>query len=161
MKVIQNISNLDDNALSRLFANAQRLLSRGKNMEDAQMVIEAITEEWEKRLQLFLSGRYKAASPQNGVLSMVGYKVGNDGEKTVIRRQMLDYIMSETLPPVSSPAHMAEWGKKLTKTRYRKLHRVIRVLASSGKTMGNMDKAVSEWEDDLEYLEKTWASKFY
>ncbi len=69
--------------------------------------------------------------------------------------------MSETLPPVSSPAHMAEWGKKLTKTRYRKLHRVIRVLASSGKTMGNMDKAVSEWEDDLEYLEKTWASKFY
>ncbi len=65
MKVIQNISNLDDNALSRLFANAQRLLSRGKNMEDAQMVIEAITEEWEKRLQLFLSGSYKAASPQN------------------------------------------------------------------------------------------------
>jgi hypothetical protein len=67
--------------------------------------------------------------------------------------------MTETLPPVSSPTYMAEWGEKLTKARYRKLHRVIRVLSSRGKTTGNMDKAISEWEDDLEYLEKTWAKR--
>jgi hypothetical protein len=40
---------------------------------------------------------------------------------------------------------MVEWGTKLSLTRYRKLHRVVRVLASSGKTLGNMDKAVIEW----------------
>ena len=85
-------------------------------------------------------------------------KVGNEGEKPAIRQQMLDYIMSDILPPVSSPAYMAEWGEKLSPQRYRKLHRVIQVLASSGQTMGNMDKAVNEWKADLKYLEDKWAA---
>ena len=90
---------------------------------------------------------------------MVGYKVGNEGEKTSIRRKLLDFIMSENLPPVGSPAYIAECGEKMSKDRYRKLHRVIRVLASSGKTKGNRDKAVIEWEEDLEYLENNWKFK--
>ena len=150
---------MDDNALSRLFINAQRLLHKNPENQDAISVIEAIKTEWEKRLREFRVGKHKASSPEQGVLSVVGYKVGNEGEKTPFRRQLLDYIMTDTLPFVGSPAHMAEWGEKLTRSRYIKLHRVIRVLASSGRTMGNMDKAVSEWEDDLEYLEEKWALK--
>lgn len=150
---------MDDNALSRLFINAQRLLHKNPENQDAISVIEAIKTEWEKRLREFRVGKHKASSPEQGVLSVVGYKVGNEGEKTPFRRQLLDYIMTDTLPFVGSLAHMAEWGEKLTRSRYIKLHRVIRVLASSGRTMGNMDKAVSEWEDDLEYLEEKWAPK--
>ena len=159
LKVIQNIPNLDDNALSRLFVNAQKLLDKNEENFDARQVIEAIKSEWKIRLQLFNQNKYKAATPENGVLSVVGYKVGNEGEKTSIRRKLLDFIMTENLPPVGSPAYMAEWGEKMSKERYRKLHRVIRVLASRGKTLGNMDKAVIEWEEDLEYLENHWEPK--
>ena len=159
LKVIQNIPNLDDNALSRLFVNAQKLLDKNEENFDARQVIDAIKSEWEIRLQFFNQNKYKAATPENGVLSVVGYKVGNEGEKTSIRRKLLDFIMTENLPPVGSPAYMAEWGEKMSKERYRKLHRVIRVLASSGKTLGNMDKAVIEWEEDLEYLDNNWKFK--
>ena len=159
LKVLQNITKLDDNALSRLFINAQKLLEKNDENFDARQVIDAIKSEWETRLQLFKQNKYKAATPENGLLSVVGYKVGNEGEKTSIRRKLLDFIMSENLPPVGSPAYIAEWGEKMSKDRYRKLHRVIRVLASSGKTKGNRDKAVIEWEEDLECLENNWKFK--
>tara|TARA_B110000977_G_scaffold191251_1_gene263102 strand:- start:807 stop:1298 length:492 start_codon:yes stop_codon:yes gene_type:complete len=159
MKIIKNIPNLDDNSICRLFVNAQRLLNKNKNNTDAIKVLEAIKTEWERRLELFQSGNYKAASPEHGVLSVVGYRVGNEGENQQFRRQVLDYIMSNILPPISSPAYMAEWGVELSYTRYRKLRRVIQVLASRGQTMGNMNKAVSEWKSDLIYLENIWWSK--
>ena len=156
LKIIQNIPKLDDLKLSKLFVNAQRLLDKNEQNKDAQEVLRAIKDEWDRRLRLFHENKYKALTPKNGVLSVIGYKVGNEGEKTSIRRKMLDYIMSETLPPVASPAYMAEWGENLSKDRYQKLHRVLRALATGGATMGNMDKAVSEWEDDLEYIENKW-----
>ena len=42
---------------------------------------------------------------------------------------------------------MEEWGEPETAERYRKAHRVIRVLASSAKTLGNQEKAAADWED--------------
>lgn len=159
MKILNNLSQMDDNALSRLFSNAQNILLKNPKNLDAQTVLKAIEKEWEQRLRAYKFGTYKASTPEAGILSRVGYKVGNDGAKPKTRRQLLDYIMSGTLPPVGSPAYMEEWGEKLSTERYRKLHRVIRVLASSGRTLGNMDKAVGEWEDDLEYLESHWRPK--
>ena len=53
---------------------------------------------------------------------------------------MFDYIISDVLPSVNSPAYMVEWSEKLSLQRYRKLHRVIQVLASSAQAMGNMEK---------------------
>ena len=159
MKILNNISRMDDNALSRLFGNAQDLLIKNSQNSDAKLVLDAVEKEWEKRLSEFKFGNYKASTPETGILSSVGYKVGNDGAKPKVRRQRLDHIMSGTLPPVGSPAYMAEWGHKLSLQRYQKLHRVVRVLASSGQTLGNMDKAVSEWEDDLIYLEEHWKKR--
>lgn len=99
----------------------------------------------------------KADTPEIGVLRAVGYKVCKDGVRQKHRRQILDYVMSETLPAVGSPAYIAEWGEPKTRVRYRKLHRIIRIFATSERTLDNMDKAVMAWEDDLEYLEKTWS----
>ena len=156
-KIISKISSMDDRAISRLFVNAQRLLLKDETNEDALKVLKAIEIEWDARLQKFVVGQYKASTPEQGLLSVMGYKVGNAGEKTLIRQRILDYILNSDLPPVASPAYMAEWGARRSPTRYRKLHRVIRVLASSGRTLGNMDKAVIEWEEDLEYLENKWS----
>ncbi len=159
MKVLKRIPDMDDNALSRLFFNAQVQLQDDKLHEAAASVLEAIEREWQKRLAAYEAGNHKAATPTEGVLSKVGYKVGVDGLKEPVRRRILDYVLTGTLPPVGSPAHMAEWGEPKSRQRFRKLLRVIRVLASSGNTLGTMDKAVAEWEDDLNYLDREWKSK--
>lgn len=157
-KILEKISQMDDNALARLLGNAHALLDKNEQNRDAAAVVKAVEEEWARRLHLFQRGDYKASSPKNGVLSVVGYKVGNDGGTEKQRRMKLDFIMCGILPPVASPAYMAEWGEPKTRQRYRKLHRVIRVLASSGKKFPNMELAVQQWEDDLEYLEKRWSN---
>ena len=90
------------------------------------------------------------------MLKTLGYRVGNDSVGIEKRRILIDYLLNEQLPPVGSPAHMAEWGEPSSKQRYRKAHRVIQVLKSSASTLGYMDKAEKEWEEDLTYMEKTW-----
>lgn len=156
MKVIEKIPSMSDNELSRLFANVIEFIEKKKQLDNALAVKRAIQAEWVRRLAAFTQGNYKAESPETGVLKTIGYKVGNDGLPDTKRRLLIDYLISEILPPVGSPAHMAEWGEPLTKLRYQKAHRVIQVLLSSAKTLGYMDKAAREWENDLKYLEDTW-----
>lgn len=161
MKVLEKIPQMDDNELSRLFANAIDLISRDKQVEQALKVKKAIQVEWKSRLEAFHSGNYKADTPDVGILKTIGYRVGNDGLPEHKRRILIDYVLSEILPPVGSPAYMAEWGEPETAERYRKAHRVIRVLASSAKTLGNQDKAASDWEADLAYMEQAWGHLKY
>ena len=156
MKVLTKIPQMSDNELSILFSNALDLISRDKQVEQALEVKKAIQDEWEKRLKAFHTSDYKADTPNIGVLKTIGYRVGNDGLPEHKRRILIDYVLSEILPPVGSPAYMAEWGEPETAERYRKAHLVIRVLASSAKTLGNQDKAAAEWEADLEYMEQAW-----
>jgi hypothetical protein len=156
MKVIEKIPTMSDLELSRLFANVMDFIEKKKQVDTALEVKRAIQTEWAKRLAAFNQGAYKAETPETGVLKTIGYKVGIDGLPESKRRLLIDYLISETLPPVGSPAHMAEWGEPLTKLRYQKAHRVIQVLMSSAKTLGYMDKAAREWEEDLKYMESTW-----
>ena len=100
MKVIEKIPSMSDNELSRLFANVMDFIDKKKQLDDAVRVKEAIQQEWQRRLNAFEQGKYKAETPEKGVLSTIGY-------------------------------------------------RVIQVLASSGKTLGYMDKATNEWLEDL------------
>ncbi len=157
MKILNNIPLMDDNKLTKLFANALEMKRKRKMEENADNVIKAVQQEWDKRLKLQKEGRYKADTPDQGVLKTVGYKVGNDGISKEVREYLLDYILTSQLPPIGTPAYIAEWGKESSALRYRKLHRVIRVLASSAKTLGYMIKAETEWEEDLLYIEKKWS----
>lgn len=156
MKVIEKIPSMSDNELSRLFINVMEFIENKKQLDIAIQVKLAIQTEWARRLEAYNEGSYKAETPETGVLKTIGYKVGNDGLPESKRRLLINYLISETLPTVGGPAHMAEWGEPLTKLRYQKAHRVIQVLLSSAKTLGYMDKAAREWEDDLRYMEETW-----
>ena len=156
MKVISKIPAMSDNELSKLFTNALELIHNKKMVDSAQQVLEAIEVEWSKRLEAYKDGEYKADTPEKGVLKTLGYRVGNDGVSSEKRKMLIDYLLNEQLPPVGSPAHMAEWGEPSSKQRYRKAHRVIQVLKSSASTLGYMDKAAKEWAEDLDYMEKTW-----
>ena len=157
MKILENIPSMDDNKLARLFSNALEMKRKRKMEEDADKVIKAVQEEWKKRLILYEEGEYKADTPDQGVLKTLGYKVGNDGVEKETREYLLDYILTSQLPLIGSPAYIAEWGEESSALRYKKLHRVIRVLASSAITIGNMNKAATEWEEDLLYIEKKWS----
>lgn len=159
MTVLHQIPAMSDSELSVLFYNALESLRKGKQPERADEVRLAVLDEWERRLEKFRSGHCKADTPEQGVLSTVGYKVGNAGTDQETRRFLLDYVMRNQLPAVGSPAYMAEWGKPLSDERYRKLHRVLQVFISSAKTLGTMDRAKRDWESDLKYIELTWGRK--
>ena len=76
---------MDDNKLTKLFANALEMKRKRKMEENADNVIKAVQQEWDKRLKLQKEGRYKADTPDQGVLKTVGYKVGNDGATSLAK----------------------------------------------------------------------------
>lgn len=156
--MVKKIPLMDDNALARLLGNALDLIHRNNNVTDARAVISAIEAEWARRLDDYNAGQYKAETPPEGVLRAIGYRVGNNGLPEAKRHQLLDFAITGTLPPVGSPAYIAEWGAPKTWRRYAKLHRVIRGLATSANTLGNMEVAAADWEADLKYIERKWLS---
>jgi hypothetical protein len=151
MPIIEKIPTMKDGKLSVLFANAMGLLDDAKRSGEAESVIKAIEAEWDARRQAAKFGEYKA-DPEEGVLKALGYSVGNEGAKTPVRRKILDFVLARSLPPVGSPAYMDEWGEPGSSKRFDKLSQVLRSLIIQKRNFGNMDKAVSEWEDDLSWL---------
>ena len=152
---------MNDNDILSLYKNALRLISKGSN-QDAEAVIQAIQTEWAERLSKARQGRYKSTTPRVGMLGTLGYSVGQSGVKTKLRRIILDQVVSGELPIVGSPAYTLEWGKPNTKERYRKLLRTLQALKSNGMTRENwdMDKAVIEWAEDIEYIETKYQDTF-
>jgi len=147
---------MDDNKLRGLFLNAFKYILKDQRVDEAEAIIAAIQTTWASRVKAYKFNQYKADTPDKGMLTALGYHVGEKGESEALRHKILDYIMTGTLPPAGSPPYYAEWGEPLTRQRYRKLHRVIRVLASSAAHFENMEKARREWEEDLIYLERDW-----
>lgn len=161
MTILNKIPGMRDNELLNLFQNALRLLREERMIKESNDVLDAIQQEWSKRLELAKQKNYKADTPEEGMLKTLGYKVGNDAEPQKIRYQLLNFIITGHLPFVGSPAYMLEWGEPCSRERYNKLTRVIRRLAFKSSHFENMEKAVSDWEDDLIWLEKEWRNKFY
>jgi hypothetical protein len=158
-RIVEKIPSMDDNQILHLFNNAMRLSEKPEKANEAEVVLLAIQNEWLKRLLRYQQHQYKAATPEVGMLKTLGYHVGNDGDKSAKRRKILDFIMTGVLPPVSSPAYVAEWGEPRTSKRYRKLHRTIQALKSGADHFDNREKAAIEWAEDLEYIEATWSAR--
>ena len=98
------------------------------------------------------------------MLGFLGYHVGHQGEPKKRRRYLIDWIMSNDLPLVQSPAYLLEWDKPKSIKRYKKFHRVLQGLITSNENRKDIefrdfDKAIMEWKDDLEYLENKWMNK--
>ncbi len=155
---IENIPTLSDVRLRNLFLNAIkiRLDPTNKWYDEAERAIAAIQDTWSDRVRRQQFQDYKADTPEEGMLKSVGYKVGENGESYEVRHRLLDFLIEGVLPPAGSPPYYEDWGEPSSKQRYRKLHRVIRVLASSASHFSNMEKAAREWEDDLIYIEDKW-----
>lgn len=91
-------------------------------------------------------------------LSVLGYVVGKTaGRPEAERRLLLDWAYANHLPPVESPDYMADWGAPQTVARLR---RIAEHIARQGqlrrKAFGGRDRAVKEWQADLDYLKDTY-----
>ena len=153
-KILDKIPSMTDKDLLTLFNNAHNLLDNSQS-KDAIAVIDKIQVVWFERLQLAKKGKYKATSPDIGMLKSFQYAVGNDGLSQKKRQNILNMIFNSDLPVVGSPAYTLEWGEKKSKKRYYKINRTLNSLlssATSNKREG-WEKAVIEWREDIEYIE--------
>jgi hypothetical protein len=100
---------------------------------------------------------------QQGLLSSIGYRVGQQGAYSHERRDILDQVYNRRLPQVHSAEYMSEWSEPKTATRLRKLAYSLAALTKNakGRATPMLAKAISEWEADLEYLRvKYYAGRY-
>jgi hypothetical protein len=95
-----------------------------------------------------------AFSYKDGLLSYVGYNVGNDGERTVVRQKILDCVFHNVLPNVESMDYMKEWGSPKSTSRLKKLAEALAAFTRNAKRNYNADysQAIEDWQHDLDYL---------
>ena len=159
--IIEKIPNMSDGDLLVLFHNAVKLLSKGPNLEAAP-VIKAIGNEWTTRLDHARAGARITERPDDGMLATLGYRVGSvNGEKTAIRRQILKLLLEQLqLPIVGSPAYTDEWGEPNSSKRYNKLVRFLESQLTNPSNINrpNMEKAMIEWAEDLEWVQTKYAN---
>ena len=91
-----------------------------------------------------------------GLMSYVGYRVGAKGLPRNIRWKILDCILHNPLPNVISENYMSEWGEPQSDARLTKMKNCLTAFAESPRT-GDWRKAISEWHEDLEYLERAYS----
>jgi hypothetical protein len=92
-------------------------------------------------------------------LKVLGYTVGKtNGLPESTRHLILDRCFSGQLPPIESLSALRLWGEPKTALRLRKIAYHIAGLAKNFKKMpsGGYETAISEWEDDLQYLYETY-----
>ena len=94
--------------------------------------------------------------PEFGVLRAIGYQVGNEGVDPKIRHWLLEYAMQGVLPPIKDRSYMEEWGEPESKKRFYKVKRVIEYLIEDHSNPNIFDKALRDWQKDLDYLDKKW-----
>lgn len=95
--------------------------------------------------------------PEEGLLSYMGYRVGQKGAIMDERRRILDYIYSQPVPRVISAEYMAEWGSPKTGPRLQKMAESLAAFTRNSKRkLSKSDLAIHEWEADLEYLRKSY-----
>jgi|ERR1041384_2239394 hypothetical protein len=90
----------------------------------------------------------------DGLLSFLGYRVGQRGALRPERQHILDYVYNERVPRVNSLSYMEEWASPKTGARLKKTAETIASFArlAKRKHSADMDLAIHEWEEDLSYI---------
>jgi hypothetical protein len=157
MYPLTNLQYKDDASLIIMFQNCMRAIRRGgPRVTVAEQLINTINLEMNRRLARANAYHFTAETPSVGLLKTMGYSVGNNGETIETRREIIDYIMTKPLPPISSISYMASWGDPLSQRRYQKLCRTLESFVSNAHSRCSMDLACYHWEQDLLYIQEKW-----
>lgn len=93
---------------------------------------------------------------QYGLLSLSGYRVGiTNGRKDVDRRRILNWLfLEDDLRDIGDEKYAVQWGEPKTSSRLEKLANTIAAFVRNAKRRddNNMEVAIQEWTEDLNYL---------
>jgi hypothetical protein len=92
------------------------------------------------------------------MLSRMGYHVGNrQGVATPIRRKILEYAVTNSIP-VPNPLEIDRWGEPSTEKRLKMVAESLAFFVRKNKRLHDerLAKAIIEWEEDLDWLKKTY-----
>lgn len=117
-----------------------------------KIIVSLIKKEWIKR-GLEEEDGPSSGAPAEGIMSTMGYRVGDtQGIKQEYRIMIMIDVLEGPLPFVESPSYMREWGEDGSLDRYNKLKRFLNGEINS-PLQKNHYRAISEWKDDLKWLE--------
>ena len=124
--------------------------------DDFLLIIEEIKKEIPRRIErgekIESLKDISDERPETGLLKVMGYKVGNDGESTQVRRDILEAIYRGPIPHVHSIAYMEEWGKDGTKKRFNKLRNTLWGLRN--RMRSSADLAREHYTNDIKWLDE-------
>ena len=117
-----------------------------------ETVVSLIKQEWMNR-RLEEEDGPSSGVPAEGMMSTMGYRVGDtQGIKQEYRIMIIIDVLEGPLPFVESPSYMREWGEDGSLDRYNKLKRFLNGEINS-PLQKNHYRAISEWKEDLKWLE--------
>ena len=150
------IKKWEDERLSRGYQLYNLRLDEPKyalNREELESRIGLIKDEWGSRSSH--DGNY--SWPREGLLSVMGYKVGKNGLKEEARRRILKDVISGPLPLVANKGYMAEWGEDGSNGRIKKTRDCLKGFIHGAQNSDrDMSVAIQDWTDDLEWLNENY-----
>lgn len=100
---------------------------------------------------------------EQGLLRLSGYRVGKTrGRPRNKRRRILNFIfLEDDLRDVDDLQYAAQWGRPMTSDRLQKLAETIAAFTRNAKrNRYDMSQAISDWENDLDYLKSTFYDRW-
>ena len=97
--------------------------------------------------------------PKVGMLKILGYSVGENGEMKSTRQKILSEVFEMVnLPHVKDQNHVDSWGGAKTGARLKKMAQSIAAFCRSARRRDEygMSLAIEEWEEDLAWLKTTY-----
>jgi hypothetical protein len=158
--------------LRQQWLNLQNMIAKIGRHKGLKHFEVALLAEWERRHHLAVTdpdhfdwpsteaGKGDGSMPfenwhSEGMLAFLGYRVGTtQGVDDQVRRQILNAAFASVLPPVNDRQYLREWAGPSSAPRLRRLANEIARFARNAKRKrsANMESAISDWEDDLQYL---------
>jgi hypothetical protein len=159
-KSLAHMANMTDEQLNQMYQNCLRaVLEETRHAAEAAKKIDHIRAETQRRVSMSVAGYSFVETPDRGMLSTLGYRVGNGGEREASRRRLLDFAMSAELPFVSSIRYTLQWGHPSSRARLSKLCRTLEGLATGAEGRPNMALACTHWLEDQDYVMRTWSGR--
>ena len=113
------------------------------NRSDGNLVRDAIEKNWAFR-SFYTNQKTNGSSPEKGLLSALGYRVGSvRGKKKILRQLILERVYKAQLPLVYCKAYMTEWGSPASSSRETKLTNVLNGFIESKRGDLSFNKAIS------------------
>jgi hypothetical protein len=170
-KIAASLPDMPLDKIYMLWMNASKNLSHSKQVFRlaAAILLDAIEKERERRGPDAVSplpnggffrwpstiaeqgdGQLSFEADPFGVLAQAGYRVGTTrGEPEAARQRTLIRLFQDEI----ADAPHGEWGTRGSAPRLKKLAYTIAALTRNAKRRGpQMERAVAEWEADLQYL---------